>query len=411
MRALLFTVVSVLCVRAATVEVRSVGPAVAHAYIKGYTGSCKWNLYQGASVTGTPHPDVAGVVDTSRSDTIYDEFGTRIMRLGHDYGDNFLRVNTQYTLAVDAADTGCAGTAPVTFSTYFQPPTVVQRSFIPKWSASTYTKTAEPSYDWTNAGRRKLYVTSPEGVPFEFLDQADVGSWYYTYPYTHGAVGLAGGATWTNLGNVANGDSSHVATVSDTTPVVVFPIGSKDWWYSGVFLTYENFGIVLAGSGSDGANVNNRQVDFCISFQTVAGTCAATGFTVTLPAGLPQPVLSAPNPGNVPGAQHQAWPNEYTEPGFKGWNTLITRDRMPVSAGIDPVVNGVVTISSNFTGSNQNYFPYGLEGNYLFIPGSTARTKCVQLQRWKLRRISPWLIPPSTPPTQRTLSGIPLESW
>ena len=162
MRALLFTVVSVLCVRAATVEVRNVGPAVAHAYIKGYTGSCKWNLYQGASVTGTPHPDVAGVVDTSRSDTIYDEFGTRIMRLGHDYGDNFLRVNTQYTLAVDAADTGCAGTAPVTFSTYFQPPTVVQRSFIPKWNASTYTKTAEPSYDWTNAGRRKLYVHRPK---------------------------------------------------------------------------------------------------------------------------------------------------------------------------------------------------------------------------------------------------------
>ena len=36
---------------------------------------------------------------------------------------------------------------------------------------------------------------------------------------------------------------------------------------------------------------------------------------------------------------------------------------------------------------------YGLEGNYLFIPGiHDARTKCVQLQRWKRRRISPWLI-------------------
>src|SRR4051812_39304019 len=114
MRSFVITLLSALCLNAATVEIRDIGPAVAHAYIKGFSGSCKWNLYEGASPSGTPHPDVAGVIDTARTDTIYDEFGTRIMRLGHDYGDFPLAVNTQYTLAVDPSDTGCAGTAPVT---------------------------------------------------------------------------------------------------------------------------------------------------------------------------------------------------------------------------------------------------------------------------------------------------------
>jgi hypothetical protein len=227
---------------AATVRIEQIGPTVAHAYISGFTGSCKWNLYEGTSASGIPHPDVTAVTDTSRSDTFL-RGNTRVMRLGHDYGDFPLAVNTDYTLATDGSDTGCSGTSAVTFRTYFQPPPISTQAFIPKWNANSYYGVWGPTHDFTtdctgqfgclSGGRRKLYTAPFTGVRYELFGQAMVdkedtdssGSRFAFDNY------VTKGTGWTNPGNAGNGALATYATTTTTNPIVLIPfMNGVDYW-------------------------------------------------------------------------------------------------------------------------------------------------------------------------------------
>lgn len=355
---------------AASVEIRDIGPAVAHAYIKGSTGPCKWNLYEGGTATGTPHPDVVAVVDTSRSDTFYDEFGTRVMRLGHDYGDFPLAVNTQYTLARDPSDTGCVGLLPITFTTYTQPPPVSTRAFLPRWNPNTYSGMWTPTYDWTIAGRNKLYTVPVLGTRYSFFQQAGADNYAFYDNYTVGFT-VTGGGTWTNAGNAGNGSPSSAATIPDTSKAVLIP--DMTWQYnygSGVHglaetYSFENLGLVSYG-GCSGTTGTNCQIKACITIQSAVSnpSCYGSGFTIDVPVGSVAQILSSSTDVNKP------FPNEFGDFAFAGWGgALLTRDRAGHNSSVTSVVNGVVTGG----GVNSNdYFSDVMKDNFIYIPNSAG---------------------------------------
>lgn len=375
--------------QAATVRISQIGPTVAHAYISGATGSCRWNLYEGPSATGTPHADVAGVLDTDRSDTITADTGVRIMRLGHDYGDFPLAVNTQYTLATDPSDTGCAGTSAVTFFTYFQPPPVTTRAFIPKWNANSWSGIWTPTYDFTTAGRNKTYVAPFTGLKYWFFSgQSGVNEWGTgTAPqdFAH-TIGMSsdGGVGWTNAAAAANGPTSgpttsNTATIpsGNTNHLVILPTFDliRTWggsiasgnapWNFGNSNSLENIGLWVAGCG-ESATASDRTMMACITHNTSAAnpTCQGTPVEILLPQGCTT-INYVPSGGSDPDG---VWPAAFMDTGFAGWNGgKLTRDLAPARVGVDHVTAGVVTGGGTWL---NNFFPITAAGAFIYIPNT-----------------------------------------
>jgi hypothetical protein len=363
-----------LSASAATVRIEQIGPTVAHAYISGFTGSCTWNLYPGTAASGSAHPDVTASVDTSRPDIVTTRTGVRIMRLGHDEGNNALAVNTDYTLATDGSDTGCASTSPVTFHTYFQPPPVNTRMPIPKWTPNTYTNASTPTYDWTNAGRGKWYTAPFTGTEFSFFEQAGVQRWS-TFSNSYQFV-VAGGTGWTNLQNAGSGSVSTYATTTNGNPAVLLPYTLKDFFrplvnHRGTYdLTYpytlDNIGVIPFGNCT-GTSGTNCQVQLCWSFNSTAAnpTCQGSPVVITLGTGSVAQIASSSTDSDHP------FPNAYPDSGWGGWgNLVIPKDRQPQEAIVTAVCNGVVYGSSG--GWTDRIFGPTAKDNYIVIPNSVG---------------------------------------
>jgi hypothetical protein len=352
---------------AASVDIRDVGPAVAFAYIKGYQGSCTWDLYEVTPSGNVLHADVSASVDTSRPDILYDEAGTRIMRLGHDYGDYPLAVNTQYELRINAADTGCKGTPITRFSTYFQPPPVVTRFPANIWDATSWDGMYKPHYDWSRASRNKWYTVPILGVKYKLFEQFGVSSGITsqkTLLYTKGSG-------WTGLTNVGNGSTSNYGTVgASTNPLILLPLITwyKDWNNQGSMhfghpMAMENIGIGVWAGNDTGSPV---QVDVCITRNPAATnpTCDGTGWSFNAPSGS----VAKVNSTSTLDATDKFFPNAFPDGGWNGWGGgRVPRDILPSWVQVSSISSGLVSITGGY--GPTNIFPVEFTDGYLYIPG------------------------------------------
>jgi hypothetical protein len=329
------------------VEVTGTTATQAILQIRGATTPCVIDLRQG-SPDGPLHPDATASTDTDRPDTITWQDGTRIVTLGHQRSNLALAADREYYGTVS----GC-GDATFQFQTgtpalgaHWPPP-------LP-FNAAKPNNIDYPDFDWSVAGRNKVYVDPVTGI--EGRPVNTTGDFGYRSPLVAFDT-FDGGVNWTDPNLAIKGSTSSVATVTTTDHLDLYastwftdPVGTQTW---------DNLGLVVWGSGSGSAQ--ERTIEACIFLDPVAG-CAGTPIQIVLPSGSPVKLTTG-----SPLDNDKPFPVSFPYGFWEGWNASVFRDNIPVSGTINTAVDGLLTISSPTAGT---HFPATLKpGHKIRIPG------------------------------------------
>jgi len=342
-----------------TLEITGATSTQAVLSIRGATSPCSIHLREG-SPDGPIHPDVNGVVDESRPDTLVASDGSRLVTLGHQ------RANLALAAATDWYGTvyGCVN-LPQSFSFRTAAPATGANWPRPvPFNADRSGNLDYPPIDWSPAGRGKAYVDPTTGVKLRLMDHPGDFGWRSNITLDY----WTGGEGWTSPGNALNGwppswpppPAPTVASTSGTNPLDLYSttaLGSND-----ILRALDNLGLVVYGSGTEGGGgAEDRAVEICIVTDPSRG-CAGEPFRVTLPTGSSVRVDGSPNDPD------RAWPQGFPFALFSGWGgATVNRDRwvMPVT-GVT-ASNGTLTLNPTAA----NYFPMALNpGNRIRVPGS-----------------------------------------
>jgi hypothetical protein len=361
-------------------ELQSQSPTSAGITIRGYGNNpCVLNLFAGTQITAESHPDATDSVDTSRSDTqIFPE--SRLARVGHDTGNNAMAGGKPYLLNVVC---GTAGQANLLFTQPFQT-SVATENPAPGWDPSKPNNYDFPDIDWTsNTKKFVLPFTGVEGnltlAPFNRRWETISGLQGIHFTSLYEAS-----SGWTNPINViSTGDppSAYGASgAGNQNPVYLVESENPNERHNVNQFIIDHKGIQVWGSGDASADAD-RQVDFCITTNVASGTCDANPdasftvpyFSVVLP---PSANGAAPNSDTLAAMSHASnppWPVGFPAPRYKGWNTFVEQRRHAVKdIVINDITAGVVTLGGGGIGFFNPFFPEGLKGNILHIPGVAA---------------------------------------
>ncbi len=325
--------------------------------IRGVDLPCTLELREG-SPDGPVHPDVAGVIDLNRMDTLVWNDGTRLVTLGHQRSNLALAASTVWYGTVS----GCVTPAQTfSFETGTPPMGANWPRPVPfnpaKWNNADF-----PAIDWSPAGRDKTYVDPTTGVRLKMINHTGDFSWRSG---TAVLTGFTGGEGWTSPASALAGSAGSLATTTTTNPLDLY-VPANDAlsvpWYD--YRAIDNVGLVIWGTGTEGSGgVADRQVDICIVFDPAQG-CAGTPFRVTLPTGAARHVAGSPNDPDA------AWPQEFPYAAFAGWGgAVVTRDRLSLSSlGGLSAASGVLTLANPDRGS---HFPSTMgPGNRITVAGA-----------------------------------------
>jgi hypothetical protein len=362
MRLILILLPALLAAQTATMM--HISATRASVKIKGVSGTCTGTLTNvDASET---HPYVSAVDLSTLADYVTWADGSRIVTLGRETGDDPLRAETNYSLAIS----GCM-TATVKFRT--PPPYFGAQPARPApWDSSRFGNLGWPTIDWTRAGRNKVYTDPLTGIQMRVM--IPTGDWSSVYPDGNAGVAFpyyTGGTGWTDPQKVGNGSTTNVGKVSTTDPIDLYlDLGAHPWnWnVSRVAPIPENLGLQVYGSGTDGTQANR---DFKAGLYD--GTSYLVHQTIPLGSGVSGTgtwVQSASTDAGKP------WPSDFYDAGYGGWtvNSLPTKAHLPVQNLTATVtVTGGSTVTLDGTLAYNHRIPFATKaGSKIRIVGSSC---------------------------------------
>ena len=340
-----------------SVEITAVTATQAVLRIRGASSPCIIDVREGAA-DGPLHPDVTASVDTSRSDTIRWQDGTRIVTLGHQRSNLALAADTHYYGTVSRC-----GSAAFDFRTGMPLLGATMPTPLPVTSAN-WDNADFPQIDFSPAGRDKWYVDPITGIKIKLVNRPEDFSKKRAADDPFPA--WAGGVGWTDPAKAASGSTSSYATTSNTNPLFLYLYPIEP------YLSYhalENIGALVYGSCVSGSR-DDCAIEIGITTNPVTGF-AGTPVRITLASGS---VAKVPG-GSSHSAANGAFPAAYPHPLFAGWgNVRISRDQMtlPGTGVLTSAANGVLTISSPLVSS---HFPKTLRaGHHVWVQNSGCIT-------------------------------------
>jgi hypothetical protein len=341
MRLILILLPALLAAQTATMM--HISATRASVKIKGASGTCTGTLTNlDASET---HPYVSAVDLSTLTDYVTWADGSRIVTLGRETGNDALRTETNYSLAIS----GCMTTT-VPFRT---PPVYFgsQPSRNAPFDSTKFGNRAWATHDFGSTGKNKIYTDSLTGIPYRLIPR------YKDYGYKLFAGGNSFETTfyvnsgWTDPQKVAAGSTSNFGSISGaTTPIDLFvPKGTLPWslgvspfWNWSI----DNLGLMVWCGGDDATATNRR-------FKVGAwnGAEYLMHQTIECAQGATSPATIVKRDSASADAD-KPWPDDFEEGGYLGWTGKLTRDTMPQDGTLVVTGGSTFTISSPGDGSN-----------------------------------------------------------